>query len=111
MNDDATLNSLLGGELYNALKRDGSSESITVEHFPIRKVIALVPHIDDEPRMVELFAGKPEGWADTLAPVAYEHIYEKGWAANYPSLDAYLRRKVRLNRELLEKIAPTNGKA
>lgn len=93
----------LGGENYPATLRDGTVENVVVQHFGIRKIIETIPLLDDEPGMVEQFCSKPRGWADSLTPASYEEILEKGWAANYPTLAAYLRRQNKMREEFKAK--------
>lgn len=77
-----TMETLLGGGELQLLKNDGNYETVRVLQLPVRSYPALQAAIQNEPRTVELYCGKPSGWSDTLTIAAFESVIAEGERIN-----------------------------
>ena len=85
---------LSGGERYNAVMRDGTTETVTVRMMTIRELQGYISGIDDVSSFVEMACAKPTGWADTVFPDSLFALDEAARALNDPILDRLILRQV-----------------
>ena len=98
MND---LENIRGGMDLELSLVGGGTEQVFVRQIPIRLMPQLLAALEDEPRMVELFCDRPEGWSDTLTPEAFEKIVAEGERLNADFFSRWLRRRLDRQERLL----------
>jgi hypothetical protein len=98
---------LFGGTMLQVTKTDGTYECVKVLQLPVRQFNALLTVQDDECKLVELYTGKPEGWADTLSVESFEAIITEGERVNADPFGRWFKR--RLDR--MERLVPGSTKA
>ena len=83
---------ILGGEELTVKTRDGESHRVWVYQLPVRRITRWAQlnygGMDAEPELVELYADKPQGWADTLTLESYDAVLAKGEELNRPTFAA-----------------------
>jgi hypothetical protein len=85
---------LLGGTTVTVRKLDGTTEEVKILQLPISKFPEMIGAMDDEIAMVELFCGKPKGWAETLQIDDVERVVIEGERVNKGFFERWFRRKV-----------------
>lgn len=98
MND---LENIRGGMDLELSLVGGGTEQVFVRQIPIRLMPQLLAALEDEPRMVELFCDRPEGWSDTLTPEAFEKVVAEGERLNADFFSRWLRRRLDRQERLL----------
>jgi hypothetical protein len=98
MND---LETIRGGVDLEVQLVGGGTEQVFVRQIPIRLMPQLLATLEDEPRMVELFCDRPEGWSDTLTPEAFERLVAEGERLNADFFSRWLRRRLDRQERLL----------
>jgi len=98
MND---LENIRGGMDLELSLVGGGTEQVFVRQIPIRLMPQLLAALEDEPRMVELFCDRPEGWSETLTPEAFEKIVAEGERLNADFFSRWLRRRLDRQERLL----------
>jgi len=83
---------LNGGVDVKVSHTEGTSEDVKVRQLPIRQMDRWAELAGNEPALVELYCGKPEGWADTLVNEDYEMIVDLGDQLNRPIFDRWIAR-------------------
>lgn len=73
---------LAGGATISVVYRDGRQEDVQVKLLSFRELATYDGILMDEAAQVELFCGKPKGWADTLLPSSHAAIIEHGERIN-----------------------------
>jgi hypothetical protein len=98
MND---LETIRGGVDLEVQLIGGGTEAVFVRQMPIRQMPQLLAALEDEPRMVELFCDRPEGWSDTLTPESFERLVAEGDRLNAVFFSRWLRRRLDRQERLL----------
>jgi hypothetical protein len=124
--DSAVYNmaAILGGVEMTVRHLDGTPERVKIIAQPIRKAIEAFSefHITrDEPALIEGLLGKPKarrearkpepgeteqqfelipGWSDDILPEDYDVIADKVVELNRPTMEAHIKRKMRLIADL-----------
>jgi hypothetical protein len=98
---EANMVTLLGGVTYNATKLDGSIEEVRIAQVPIKSFPDYLNAQEDEPRMVEMFCGKPKGWSDQLTPGSFEHIIAEGERINADFFSRWVQRRLARQEKLM----------
>lgn len=80
---------VMGGEELDVSYLDGQTERVKVRLMPIKRMGDYLSAIADEEKSIELFCGKPTGWAETLTPVSQLALYSKGQALNLPLFETW----------------------
>lgn len=89
-----TMATILGGQEFEAKKRDGTTEVVTIRQLTIKQIskqwllVAL-----EEDKQVELYCGKPDGWDDGLTIESHEEIVNIGSALNRPTIARWGERR------------------
>ena len=74
-----TMSTILGGQEYEAKKRDGTTEKVTIRQLTIRELSKnWIFAATEEANQVELYCDKPEGWDDNLTIESHEEILKIG---------------------------------
>lgn len=95
---------LIGGIQVEIAFRGGSPTTAPLETVFVRQVnVEEYPDYlrwqDDEPRLIELFCGKPSGWAKTLTRKSHDEIVENGERINNDLFQSWVkRRQTRMER-------------
>jgi hypothetical protein len=97
-----SMETLIGGRDVVAKFLDGSTETVRIQQFKIRRMDEYLKTIDDEPARIELAADKPKGWADNLTPDSHTELLAATEGLNADTFFAWLRRRV----ERQERLAP-----
>ena len=100
MNDSMT--TLCGGKDFEVKLSSGKTEKVFLRQLPIRLMPQLLAVLEDEPKMVELFCDRPEGWSEALTPASFESLVIEGEKVNADFFGRWLQR--RLNRQ--ERLLP-----
>lgn len=98
MND---LETIRGGVDLEVQLIGGGTETVFVKQIPIRQMPQLLAALEDEPRMVEIFCDRPEGWSDTLTPESFERLVAEGDRLNAVFFSRWLRRRLDRQERLL----------
>lgn len=85
---------LSGGTTLRVTHNDGTTSEILVRQLPVRDFERWLGVMDDEPRVVELFTERPEGWGDTLTPVSLELVVMEGERVNRDFFERWLHRRL-----------------
>jgi non-ribosomal peptide synthetase component F len=85
---------LRGGTSLSVDHSDGTTSEILVRQLPVRDFERWLGVMDDEPRVVELFAERPEGWGDTLTPASLELVVTEGERVNRDFFERWLQRRL-----------------
>jgi hypothetical protein len=100
-NGISKMETLNGGALLEAIHLDGAIETVKVLQLSVRQYQQLRNSLDDELKVVELYCGKPEGWAETLTPASHSAIAEKGGELNNAFFGAWARRSLNLQELIM----------
>ena len=107
------MDTLLGGMEHEVTRRDGSTEKVKIRQLPVSLYPAFLAAQDDEPKMVELLCDRPAGWADTIAPEAFEAIVIAGETLNPDFFSRWVQRRLSRQERLIpgitERLAKSAG--
>jgi hypothetical protein len=95
------LETLMGGKMVTVTLREGAKEEITVQQLAVAQMPRLLAVMEDEAAMVELFCGKPKGWAVTLTPEAHEEIVTEGERLNADFFGRWVQRQLQRRERLV----------
>jgi len=88
-----------GVKRVEVILRTGARETVFVRCLSPRLVKQWLALADDEPAIVELMAGKPAGWSDTIDEDSFYHVLEVGEEVNKGPLARYIsKRQARAER-------------
>lgn len=73
---------LFGGEDIAVVMLDSATELVRVKILPIRQFPQYQAALSNEPKLVELFTGKPAEWVDQLSTSSFEEIILSGERIN-----------------------------
>lgn len=96
-----TIATLFGGIDREVKKRDGTTEAIRIQQLPVRMFNQMLALQDDEPALVELYCGKPKGWADTLTMEDYNSVITAADSLNEAPFDSWLKRRLSRSEKLM----------
>ena len=77
-----SLTTALGGVTIDLIMRDGTREAVLVRQLPVSELAAYGIVLNDEPRAIELFCKKPDGWAECISMKSAEEIITTGEELN-----------------------------
>lgn len=91
---ELSMATLMGGTEVEVRLQDGSSEVVKVLQLQIEQYPRLLSLLDDERAQVELYCGRPAGWAAKLAVASHHRIMAVAEELNGDFFGAWLRRKM-----------------
>lgn len=82
---------------------DGSKETVQLARLTIRQLYAWSKHLaaNEGPELVQLCAGRPAEWIDTLTPAAFAALHRACIDANFPAASEVAKGDPRLAAKLL----------
>src|SRR5688572_11500523 len=69
-----TLAAVQGSVEFTAIKRDGSTELVSIRQLTAREYPKYLDVQANEPEAVEMVCGKPAGWSDGLTPESFSAL-------------------------------------
>ena len=87
------LQTIFGGREIEIRLADGTTDKVKVRQLPIRLLGQYADLHTDEPALVELLVGKPDGFADNLAIESYEEIIAVGKELNDGPFERWVNRQ------------------
>lgn len=112
MQGSSEMEDVLGGRMVEVYRAGGGeSEGVRVRALSIRKLEQLLSLAGKEAEKAELYADKPEGWADTLTVESVEAVLEAGDRLNFTVLQRLRERRARETRALLQFLERAEGGA
>lgn len=91
---------LSGGVEIEVLLKDGTREKVLVREIAIEEYPALLKALNDEQRQVEIFCGRPEGWAARLRPRSHHLAMVTGEELNKEPFFGWCARRIETQRIL-----------
>jgi hypothetical protein len=91
---------LAGGVELTVERLDGQRETVKVRQLPLRLMAAYGNAQGDEGALCELFADRPEGWADALKLESAEALVELGDQLNLTPFFRWARRRTAAGERL-----------
>lgn len=79
---------------WTVTKWDGATENVDVRILPVGQYEDYLKVMEQEPRVAELFTGRPEGWGDEIRPDSLGLLIEEGERINATFFEPWFRRRI-----------------
>lgn len=100
--DDQTLRG--GEEVEVTFAKDGKKQTVLVRQLPISEYGRCQDAFNDEPKLVEIACGRPDGWAMALTPESYTRLAEAMDRQNADFFAYFQRHVVRRVMPLVQRL-------
>ncbi len=77
------------------------SETVLILQLEIESFPKLLAAQDDEAKAIELYCGKPDGWAKTLTPSSHELVIAEGERINSDFFGRWVQRRLQRQERLI----------
>ena len=89
-----TFETVMGGADLVVRHRDGTDDTVKVLQLPIADYPRLLASLENEEAQLELYCGKPTGWAGTLSLQSHNALMEKAEELNGDFFSRWAKRRL-----------------
>lgn len=92
---------LYGDREMTVTKTDNSTETVKVRQLLVKHFPEFIKLIEDEPKQVEFYCGKPDGWSDSLTVNSFEEVLKTGDEMNKDFFERWVQRRLARQEQVM----------